>query len=185
MTVTDYAAAPITGEVYGDSGIEELAVDAWLSVNVELPPNLKLTWDDHRVLTMGPRGLFLSFEQGQNAPPMVFALKSDPTRDLAGDGEFGLHYLPDEPDGSVFPHALREFYRPVAELLDRIAGDSSRPRLARGVEVMTLLMAQIAKFGIVRAQEFDDEGQLVGLDADIAARLPSAWAAQVSAQSTP
>ncbi|MEU4558431.1 hypothetical protein AB0F72_08575 [Actinoplanes sp. NPDC023936] len=179
---TDYATAPVTGKVYGNAGIEELMADAWMGVDHELPPDLaaKPSWDDARRLTMGPSTVFLAFEQGCNAPPMVFALKSDPSWDLARDSGFGLHYLADSQDGG-YPRALLDFYRPVADLIARLAGESHRSIRDRGIEVMTLLFTLLAEQGIVRAQEHDeDSGELIGLDRDIAADLPAAWATRVT-----
>ena len=176
---TDYATAPVTGSVYGDDGgLDELMVDAWMGVDPDMPPDLN--WADAKILTMGPRHLFLTFEQGCNAGPYVFALKSDPGWDLTSDPAFGLHYLADDQDG-YYPQVLLDFYRPVAERAAQLAGETSRPVRDRGVEVMTLLLDRIAELGILRAQEFDDDGgELIGLDRDIAAELPAAWAAKVA-----
>lgn len=177
--VTDYATATVTGQVYGNSGIEEIITDAWVGITYSMPPDL--SWPDIEHLAMGPRHLFLAFEQGCNTGPCVFALKSDPSRDLAGDDEFGLHYLPGEPADPVFPQALRDWYRPVADLAERLAADTGRPLYDRHVQVMTVLLQQIAEHAIVRAQDFDeDSGELLGLDRDVAADLPGAWAAKVA-----
>lgn len=176
--MTDYATAPVTGSVYGDDGgLDELMVDAWMGVDFTLPPDLN--WDDQQMLEMCPRGLFLVFEQGRNATPCVFALKSEPTVDLAG-AEFTLHYLPEDPNGDEFPQRLRDWYRPVADLIDRLAADTGRPVRQRSTEVMTLFIQQIAEHCIVRAQEVDEDGDLIGLDRDVAADLPAAWAAKVA-----
>lgn len=179
--MADYATAPVTGSVYGDDGgVGELVVDAWLSVDVTIPADVADHFDDRQILAMGPRGLFLVFEQGRNAEPCVFALKSAPHHDLAGDPEFGLHYLADDPEDVEFPPALRDWYRPVAELVDRLASDTGRPVRKRSVEVMTLLLDRIAEHTIVRAQELDEDGDLIGLDRDVAGDLPAAWAARVA-----
>lgn len=175
---TNYATAPVTGNVYGEGGIEEIVTDAWVGIAYDMPPDL--VWSDRQHLTSGPRHLFLAFEQGCNTVPCVFAFKADPTVDLAGSDEFGLHYLPDDPDGAVFPQVLRDWYRPVAGLVDRLAAATHRPLRDRHREVMTVLIQQIAEHGIVRAQEFDEDGIAVGMDRDVAADLPAAWAARVA-----
>ncbi|MFI5938058.1 hypothetical protein [Actinoplanes sp. NPDC051494] len=176
--MTDYSTEPVTGKVYGNSGLREVAIDAWVGVDHTLPADLS-DWHNHRRLLLGPYGLFLAFEQGRNAPPCVFALKSNPGVDLANADGFRLRDLPDDPDDETFPATLRDLYWPVAELTDRLAADTRRSIRDRGVEVMTLLFARIAELGIVRAQEFDD-GDLIGLDRDIAAELPAAWAALIA-----
>jgi hypothetical protein len=177
--MTNYLTAPATAKVYRSPGTSELILDAWLAIDYTMPPDL--TWPDRGHLEMGPRGLFLTFEQGKNSPSAVFALKSQPEVDLADVPEFGLHYLPGDPEGSEFPAALRDFYRPVAELIDRLAGETGRPLLDRQIEVMTVLLDRIAEYGIVRIQDFDeDSGELVGMDRDIARDLPQAWRDKVA-----
>jgi hypothetical protein len=179
---TDYATSPVTGSVYGDDGgLGELMVDAWIQVEVD-PGRSGIVWTDQRHLQVVPRGLFLVFEQGCNAEPMVFALKSDPSRDLADHSDFGLHYLPDEPTDPVYPTALKDLYGPVAALIDHLAGESERSLRDRSLEVMTLLLDRIAELGILRAQEFDEDGVRIGVDRDIAAALPAAWAAKVETE---
>ena len=182
VSVIDYATAPVTGEVYGNAGIEEIITDAWVGITYDMPPNM--VWSDRQHLTSGPRHLFLAFEQGCNTEACVFALKVEPDTDMAWSGGFGLRYLPDDPDGAAFPQVLRDWWRPMAELIDRLAADSSRPLRDRHVEVMTALLARIAEHGIVRAQEFDEDGTLIGLDRDVAADLPAAWAARVAEETT-
>ncbi len=178
MTVIDYATEPVTGKVYGNSGVEEIITDCWMGISYSMPPGM--VWSDHQHLTSGPRHLFLAFEQGCNTDPCVFALRSEPTVDMAWSGDLGLHYLPDDPGGCAFPTVLQDWYRPIAELISRLAADSSRPLLDRHVEVMTALLDRIAEHGIVRAQEFDEDGALIGLDRDVAGDLPAAWAARVA-----
>ncbi len=177
--MTNYLTDPPTAEVYDSPGISELMVDAWLSIDYTMPP--AMVWTDRQHIEMGPRGLFLSFEQGQNSQPAVFALKAQPDVDLAGSDEFGLHYLPGDPDDEAFPTALRDFYRPVAALIERLAADTDRPLRTRQVEVMSALFDLIAEHGIVRIQDFDeDTGKLLGIDRDIAADLPQAWRDKVA-----
>jgi hypothetical protein len=87
--VTNYLTDPPTSEAYGNAGVEELMVDAWLATSFDVPSDLN--WSDFDYLSCGPRSFLLAFEQGKNTEPCVFALKSDPERDLASDDEFGLH----------------------------------------------------------------------------------------------
>jgi hypothetical protein len=77
--------------------------------------------------------------------------------------------LADDPDVEAFPAVLVAFYAPIALLIERLAADTSRTRLDRAIEVMTALIDRIAELGIVRVQEFDEGGRLVGMDRDVAA----------------
>lgn len=171
--MTNYLTDPPTVEVYASPGISELMIDAWLSVDYDMPADL--SWTDRQHLEMGPRGLFLSFEQGQNSPPAVFALKDQPDVDLADQPEFGLHYLPGDPDGEHIPAPLKDFYRPVDEFVESLAQEGHRSLRERRIEVMRFLLDRIAELGIVRVQAFDEDGALLGMDRDIAADLPAAW----------
>jgi len=182
--MTNFATAPVTGHVYGnDGGLAELMVDAWMAVSFD-PAASGVTWDDRTRLTAVPRDLFLVFEQGRNASPYAFALKDEPTWDLAGDDGFGLHYLPQKPDDDVYPQMLRTFYEPVAALIDHLAAETVRPIQDRCVEVMTLLLDRIADQAILRAVDDDSEGgdPAAAFDRDIASQLPSAWEATVAAE---